>query len=141
MSILGGRELTIMSEQIVDLKSRYEWKQVEAPKTWRPKMLGEELIGFFGGKTLRNGRYGQYEVVLVHVPRRGSFMISGTRVSQLIDAAGIDIGWPVRIAWRGEMKLPGEEERKMKLFDVFIAEGDPVSPGDLPAIKDQEDHA
>jgi len=129
-------------EQIVDLKSRYEWKQVEAPKTWRPKMLGEELIGFFGGKTLRNGRYGQYEVVLVHVPRRGSFMISGTRVSQLIDAAGIDIGWPVRVAWRGQMTLPekeGDEEKKyMKLFDVFIAEGDPVSPGDLPAIKEQD---
>jgi len=125
-----------MSDQPVDLRERYEWKQVEAPKMWRPRMLGEELVGFFGGKSVRNGRFGQYEVVLVHVPRRGSFMVSGTRVSQLVDAAGVGEGWPVRIVWRGHVVLAGEEERKMKLFDVFVAEGDPLSPEEMPRMKE-----
>jgi hypothetical protein len=61
----------------VDLKYRYQWKKIEAPKTWRPKINGEELTGFYGGKTVRKGQFGQYDIVIVHVPRRGSFTISG----------------------------------------------------------------
>lgn len=128
--------------ELGDLRSRYEWKQVEAPKTWRPKMIGEELVGFFGGKTLRNGQWGQYEVVLVHVPLRGSFMVSGTRINQLADASGIGVGWPIRIVWRGKVRLaeptPDGEVREMKQYDVFVAEGDPLSPEEMPSVK--EDH-
>lgn len=130
--------------EVVDLRSRYQWKQVEAPKTWRPKMLGEELVGFFGGKTTRNGSFGQYEVVLVHVPVRGSFMVSGVRIIQLIDASGIETGWPVRIVWRGRMALPATadgEVREMKNYEVFVAEGDPVAAGDLPKILESTEQA
>jgi len=73
--------------EITDLRGRYEWKKIEAPKMWRPRMIGEELVGFYGGKTTRNGQWGQYEVVLVHVPGRGSFMLSGVRIIQLADAS------------------------------------------------------
>lgn len=120
----------------VDLKARYAWKPVEIPKTWRPRTLGEELVGFFGGKSVRNGAYGQYEVVLVHVPGRGSFMLTGVRIVQLADASGVDVGWPVRIVWHGTKKIDTDdgEERRMKLFDLFVAEGDPVAEGDLPRI-------
>jgi len=48
-----------------DLRERYGWKKVVAPKAWRPEATGEELIGFYGGKTTRTGAYGQYDVVLV----------------------------------------------------------------------------
>lgn len=120
---------------IGDLTTRYEWKKIEAPKRWNPKMLGEELVGFYSGKTIRNGKFGQYEVVLVTVPRRGVFMVSGTRIVQLVDAAVIEPGWPIRIVWRGSIKLPGEEERSMKNFEFFIAEGDPVAVEDLPQIR------
>ncbi len=123
-----------------DLRSRYEWRAVEAPKTWRPKMLGEELVGFYGGKTVRPGQWGQYEVVIVHVPVRGSFMVSGTRINQLIDASGIGVGWPVRIVWRGKVTLaePSRdgEVREMKQYDVFVAEGDPLSPEEMPQLKE-----
>lgn len=124
----------------VDLRSRYGWKKIEAPKTWRPKALGEELVGFYGGKTSRNGKFGQYEVVIVHVPARGTFMISGVRAIQLVDASGIGEGWPVRIVWRGKVRLPENtdgEVREMKVFDVFVAEGDPLNPEELPGVKAQ----
>lgn len=85
--------------QPIDLRARYAWKKVEAPKTWRPSTNGEELTGFYGGKTLRNGQWGQYEVIVVHVPHRGTFMVSGTRVIQLVDAADIQTGWPIRIVY------------------------------------------
>lgn len=119
-----------------DLKERYDWKRIRAPKRWSPKDPGEELLGYYGGKTVRNGSYGQYEVVLVHVPNSSTMMISGVQIVQLTDAANIQLGWPVRIVWLGTVG-----ERKMKCFDFFVAEGDPVSPEDLPKVKEQPAHS
>jgi hypothetical protein len=115
-----------------DLKQRYAWKKVEAPKVWRPKHNGEELVGYFTGKTSKNGQFGQYDVILVAVPTRGVFMISGTRVVQLVDAANMQIGWPVRVVFKGRVALG--EEREMKDFDVFVAEGDPLTEDEMPKI-------
>ncbi|HTQ47466.1 MAG TPA: hypothetical protein VMI75_32140 [Polyangiaceae bacterium] len=109
-----------MTEPVVDLRARYE-----------------ELVGFFGGKSVRNGRFGQYEVVIVHVPRRGTFMLSGVRIVQLADASGVDVGWPVRIVWKGFSPIKaqeGEEQKSMKVYEMFIAEGDPLSQGELPMV-------
>ncbi len=121
------------------LREKYEWKKVVAPKTWRPKFNGEELVGFYGGRTMRSGSFGQYEVVIIHVPARGSFMVSGTQVIQLIDASAADVGDPVRVVWGGYLKLgEGEDgrEKKMKLFEVYVVEGDRLGPEDMPAIKE-----
>lgn len=116
---------------------RYEWKEVHAPKAWYPKMPGEELVGFYGGRTTRSGYHGQYEVVLVHVPAKGSFMVSGTKLMQLADAAMIDIGHPIRIVWEGHQSVgvtATGEEKRMKLFRVLVAEGDPIDAADLPRV-------
>lgn len=122
-----------------DLRARFEWKKVEAPKAWRPKHNGEELVGYYRGRTVRSGRFGQYEVVMLLVPGRGAFMLSGTRIIQLIDAAGVDEGWPVRVVWKG-LKNIGETEdgepKRMKDFEVFVAEGEPIDVDDLPDIKE-----
>ena len=61
-----------------DILTRYKWKKVHAPKTWSPRTVGAELAGFYGGRTMRTGAYGQYEVVLVHVLLDGSYIISGS---------------------------------------------------------------
>lgn len=127
-------------KETVDLRARYAWKQVEAPKTWRPKMPGEELVGYFMGKTMRNGRFGQYEVVLVLVPHRGVFMISGTRIVQLADTAAVATGWPIVVVWRGSLPLPVNDDgevRSMKLYDLFVAEGDPLSAEEMPRVVSQ----
>ncbi len=117
---------------------RYQWKEVHAPKSWYPKMPGTELVGFYGGRTTRNGSYGQYDVILVHVPVRGSFMVSGTKLMQLVDAAMIDIGHPIRIVWEGHQSLGKDpetgDEKRMKLFRVLVAEGDPIDVADLPRV-------
>lgn len=116
---------------------RYQWKEVHAPKPWYPKMPGTELVGFYGGRTTRNGSYGQYDVILVHVPARGSFMVSGTKLMQLVDAAMIDIGHPIRVVWEGHQSLGQDEtgkEKKMKLFRVLVSEGDPIDAADLPRV-------
>jgi len=123
----------------VDLRERYQWKRVEAPRAWRPRMLGEELVGFYGGKTVRNGQFGQYEVVIVHVPARGTFTVSGARIVQLLDASGIEPRWPVRVVWRGRVPLEPTadgEVREMKQFEVFVAEGDPVAAEDMPLVRE-----
>lgn len=122
----------------ISIRERYSWKKVEAPKAWRPRMLGEELVGFYGGRTTRMGKFGQYDVVLVHVPARGAFIVSGNRLIQLIDASGLDSGDPVMIRWSGHMKLePNDagEDRKMKLFEVFVVEGDKLSSEDMPQVE------
>lgn len=110
------------------VRARYKWKRVDAPKPWRPKDEGEELCGYYLGKTLRNGRFGQYEVALILVPARGTFMVSGTRVIQLIDAANIDVRWPIRIVWKGLIALSGD--RSFKDFEVFVAQGEPLGEDD-----------
>jgi len=126
--------------EVTDVRARYEWKKVEAPRTWRPRANGEELAGFYGGKTSRNGEYGSYDLVIVHVPARGSYLISGTRAIQLFDAANLTIGWPVRVVWRGKIAIP-DSDKTMKNFDVYVAEGDPCSPEDLPLVSGVTDGA
>lgn len=119
------------------IQERYEWRRVEAPKRWNPYDPGEELCGFYAGKTSRTGSYGQYEVVLVHVPNKGTFMVSGVRIIQLADASGVEIGWPVRIVWRGTQTLSGDPDKKMKMYEFFVAEGEPVAPERIPKIKER----
>jgi hypothetical protein len=116
---------------------RYRWKKVLAPKSWLPKLPGTELAGFYAGRTMRNGRWGQYEVVLVVVPAKGAYMVSGCQIIQLLDAAMIEVGHPIRIIFNGHQVTESDlcgEERRMKLFEVFVAEGDPIAPSEMPSV-------
>lgn len=118
------------------VKDKYEWKKVAAPKRWNPRDPGEELCGTYVGKTTRSGTYGQYEVVLVDVPSSGAFMISGVRIVQLVDASQVQPGWPVRIIWRGYQPVGGGQGKEMKMFDFFVADGEPMAPERLPKTKE-----
>lgn len=138
--------MSIPKDNVIgNLKSRYQWKKIERPRAWRPKTVGEELVGYYGGKTARTGQFGQYEVVLVHVPTVGSFLISGVEVIQGFDSAAINVGWPVRVVWQGLQELDKDKEdgkpeagkRTMKRFDVFVAEGEPVPAEFLPRLADE----
>lgn len=115
-----------------DVNNKYEWRKVEAPKRWNPHDPGEELCGYYIGKTTRSGTYGQYEVVMVHIPERGTFMVSGVRIVQLVDASQVEPGWPVRIVWRGYQPVGGGQGKEMKMFDFFVADGEPIAPERLP---------
>lgn len=115
------------SEEI--LKERFKWERVKAPKVWRPT-ADEEIVGFYGGRTLRSGEFGQYEVALVHVPQRGSLLVSGTVLIALLDSGQIVVGQPVRIVYRG--MVPIGEDKSYKSFELYRTDGGALQPEDLP---------
>lgn len=106
------------------------WRKISAPKTWRPN-AGEELLGYYAGRTKRDGKYGQYEVLTVLVPYHGMFLVSGTQLIQLADSAMLTRGDAIRIVFTGYKEL--SEDRQMKLFDLFIGEDAALSETELPA--------
>lgn len=125
-----------MADLAEDIRKRFAWRQVEVPKAWLPKEVGTELVGFYGGRTLRqSGRTdsSQYEVALIHVPNGGCVTVSGVKVMQLLDAANIEKGHPVRIIWQGTTET--SKGYIMKLYNVLVADGDPVPVDALPTVQ------
>lgn len=114
------------------LLARFKWRKVEVPRTWNPRSPGQTLVGFYAGRTTRNGAFGQYAVVLVLVPGDGAYMISGIKLMQLIDAAMIGTGHPIQIVYNGDKDLG--DGKAMKLFEVLVAEGDPIEANAMPNI-------
>lgn len=114
------------------LREKYGWRKVEAPRIWRPLLPGDEIVGFFGGTTLRNGAYGQYHVVLVHVPHSGSFTVTGSALIRLIDTGMVAKGCPIRIIYQGTRVT--ENQHTEKQFELFIATGPAVAEEALPRM-------
>jgi hypothetical protein len=120
---------TAAQEQLL---ARFKWRKVEVPRSWNPRSPGQVLIGFYAGRTTRNGAFGQYDVVLVLVPGDGAYMVSGVKLMQLLDASMIDTGHPIQIVYNGEKDLG--DKKSMKLFDLLVAEGDPIDAAAMPNI-------
>ena len=103
------------------------WRRLDRPIPWKPKDVDEELIGYYLGKTSRNGKFGQYDVVMLAVPQDGgwtkAFMVSGLSVIQAIDGCVEEMmeGSLLRIVWKGMKEL--KDDRKMKMFEVYVSEG------------------
>lgn len=98
------------------------WRKVTAPKMWQPAEVGEELTGYYGGRSVRSGSYGEYTVILMHVPERGTLMLSGFEIVQLVDAAQITHGHPVRVRWNGFVELASGHKKKS--YELFVADFD-----------------
>ena len=94
-----------------------QWVRVNMPQAWYPQKVGDTLVGTYGGRTLKKGENGQYEVILIRTAG-GVFTVTGVRVIQLIDGSGSDVGDPVKVVFLGLVELPNG--RKMKNFDVFV---------------------
>lgn len=107
-------------QEMQALAERCGWKKVQAPIPWQPKKLGAELVGLYGGRTVRKGPFGQYDVIIMHVPKRRSYMVSGTRIIQLVDSAMLEPGDMIRVVFQGFMELA--DDKKMRLFDLYIPE-------------------
>jgi hypothetical protein len=102
-----------------DTMARIHWVKITAPRPWKPQKEGDELVGSYGGKTVKNGVHGEYAVVLVRT-EKGGFMVSGIQAVQSLDGAGVKEGTPVKIVFRGWATTT--DDRKMKKFDVFMGE-------------------
>jgi hypothetical protein len=105
------------------------WREVKAPTSWRPKKR-EELVGYYMGRTKKNGKFGQYEVLTVLVPYKGVVMISGTMIIQLADAAMFTPGDAIRIVYEGQKELEGD--RSMKMFKLYVGDGVALPIGEIP---------
>lgn len=115
----------------VDKLKQVKWRKINAPTTWRPEP-GDELIGFYAGCTKREGQFGEYTVVIVAVPYKGTYMISGTKLVQLFDSAMLTRGEAVRIKFLGRKDISTEDEkREMKEFELYV--GELPAEVDLPA--------
>jgi hypothetical protein len=116
-----------------EIRERFKWRKVTAPQTWRPTEVGQELVGYYGGRTIREGQFGQYEVVLVHVPLEGSYMLTGTQLIQLLDASMANVGHPIRIVWQGLKETAAGHT--MKTYEVMVAEGEALPAEALPTVQ------
>jgi hypothetical protein len=112
----------------------FKWRKAEPPRTWSPTEQGEELVGFYWGRTLRRGRYGPYEVAMLAVPGQGVWVVSGIKVIQLIDSSLVEVGQPLRIVFGGVQKLK-DGKKTMKLFECFVTDGERVSVETLPEVE------
>lgn len=105
------------------------WRKLERPKDWKPSEAGDELLGYYLGKTLRDGKWGQYEVAMLSVPGTSNnqvWTVSGTQVIQAIEGGGAHKGALLRVVFGGWKDLEPKEEgepRRMKLFECFVGEG------------------
>lgn len=100
------------------------WQQLVRPALWQPD-VGDELVGYYIGRTVRHGKFGQYEVALIAVPVGDGLshprMVSGAALLQLLDGSSVATGRFVRIVFSGTKEL--KNGHKMKTFEVFAAEG------------------
>jgi len=117
-----------MSNNAAKLKDM-KWRKVSAPKPWNPKENGSELIGYYTGRSKRDGIHGQYEVLTVAVPYKGVFLVSGTILIQLADAAMLSRGDAVRIVFVERKQL--DEDRTMKMFELYVGESDALAETEL----------
>lgn len=117
----------------MEFVERYNWRKVEPPTAWKPTDDGDELAGYYAGRTSRNGKFGTYEAVLIAVPGGRLMMVSGIKAIQLFDAAvGLVLGAPVRVVWRGREET--SSKRQVKLFELFVSDGDVVPQDLLPHV-------
>lgn len=100
------------------MPTKHHWKQIKAPKTWRPKP-GGEIIGTYLGRTKRDGSYGQYEVAVIET-KSGYVVASGTRLIQLLDVGGIQPGAEIKIVFHGYAEPTPGHDYGMKLFDLYV---------------------
>lgn len=114
------------------------WVKVESPRSWRPTVIGQEIIAYYGGKTIYDGIYGNYEAALLHVPNVGTFYVTGVRLIRLLDTTCPIRGALIRVVWKGYKQL--DEEREMKDYDLYISHGPALPPGSIPDIAAQPGH-
>lgn len=64
------------------------WRRVRGPRPWRPRQVGDVLVGRLLGRSTRPGEGGTtYGVATVEGPD-GPVTVSGVVISGLLDAAG-----------------------------------------------------
>jgi len=100
------------------------WVKVRAPRPWKPKQLGDVLVGQLLARTTKVVKDESSYGVVVLQTEQGPLTIAGVVISSLFDASGAPIGATVRVVYRGEhVSLAG---RKYRDFDLYLAQDEQV---------------
>ncbi len=59
-------------------------------------------------------------------------MLTGVRVVQLMDASLAQVGYPVRIIWKGHKETGAGHQ--MKNYEVLVADGEAIAAEHLPDV-------
>ena len=101
------------------------WTKVQAAKPWRPREIGDAMIGEFVARSERVTPTGSYSVITLRT-EQGALTVSGVVVSALFDAADPVQDQTVRIVYKGEQtSIAG---RVWRDFDLFIATDEEPNP-------------
>jgi hypothetical protein len=103
--------------QTVEIDGR-TWAKVQAARPWRPRSVGDVLIGEFIGHSVRAGATGSYGVATLRT-EVGTLTISGVVIRSLVEAADVPKGATVRVVYNGEQTGPAG--RTWRDFDLFVA--------------------
>lgn len=114
-----------------ELAHKLKWRRISLPTPWYPSVAGEELVGYYGGTTVRDGQFGQYQVIFISVPYKGTFVVSGTLLVQQAAIANLVRGQPVRLVFFG-LKSIGEN-RMIKDIGLYVS--DEVHATDMPPME------
>jgi hypothetical protein len=111
------------------------WKPIE-PNVWKPKEIGESIIGVIVNKTPKDestGLSAKYQLE----NERGMFLIWGSAV--LDDRMHyVDVGSKVRITYNGKTK--NKRNQDVNLFIVEVASR-PLGADDDSSVHEKDSHA
>lgn len=114
----GSRNAVVAASTEATVTRAVTWAKVTAPRPWHPA-VGDELVGYYAGRTMRDGKFGQYEVVMVAVPGAGVVTVSGVKALSAIDASGVQLRTPVKFVFNGKRDVAGREHQ-MNDIDVYV---------------------
>jgi hypothetical protein len=95
------------------------WRRVKGPRPWKPKHVGDVLVGRLLGRSTRPGDGGTtYGVATVEGPD-GPVTVSGVVISGLLDAAGpLDPETKIRVVYIGSQTSTAG--RTYKDFELYV---------------------
>lgn len=101
------------------------WTKVQAARPWKPRAVGDVLIGEFIGHSVRVGATGSYGVVTLRT-EVGTLTVSGVVIRSLFEAADVPKDALVRVVFNGEQTGPAG--RTWRDFDLFVATDEEPNP-------------
>jgi hypothetical protein len=101
------------------------WSKVQAAKPWRPREVGDALVGEFVSQSTRAGESGSYSVVTLKTAE-GKLTVSGVVIQSLFDSAALPAGATVRVVYKGENT--SAMGRTWKDFELFVATDEEPNP-------------
>lgn len=111
----------------VDPATGEEWYPVQAPESWKPTAIGDELVGSYMGVVTSSGTYGAYDQLVVRSDVGKVWLVSGVAVLRQASHACLTKGDRMLLRYHGTERIHvGGESResevhRMRVITMFLA--------------------